>query len=482
MVTSGNRVLLINPNRMKPATAPIALDCLGESLRKHRFNVDVLDLCFSEEPIRELDRYFKRSGDPSLIAVTIRNTDDTYYASQDFCLDHYRNIVNYISVKSNSAVVLGGSGFSVMPEAILEYFDLSMGIWGEGEYSLPFLLRTLATRGQLSDVPGLVYRNGNDDFQRNAPLQIDLAKMPPLARDNVDNVRYFNEGGMVGIESKRGCSMRCSYCADPLGKGSKIRLRSPESVAEELASLVDRGIDHFHFCDSEFNIPASHADEVCTELIRNGVGKKIRWYAYVSPVPFTEELARLFVKSGCAGLNFGADSGSNTVLRELKRDFTVRDLVNTADICRKYSIPFMYDLLMGGPGETRETLKESVELMKRISPDRVGVSLGIRLWPGTNLAEMVTSGGSLVENPNLKGRVTGNQSLLFPIFYLSSKLGMDVDDYLADLIDRDERFFFGTHEAGDANYNYNDNSILVNAIKNGYRGAYWDILRRLAEK
>ncbi|MDZ4247025.1 MAG: B12-binding domain-containing radical SAM protein, partial [Dehalococcoidia bacterium] len=95
---------------------------------------------------------------------------------------------------------------------------------------------------------------------------------------------------------------------------------------------------------------------------------------------------------------------------------------------------------------------------------------------------MVTSGGSLVENPNLKGRVTGNQSLLFPIFYLSSKLGMDVDDYLADLIDRDERFFFGTHEAGDANYNYNDNSILVNAIKNGYRGAYWDILRRLAEK
>lgn len=499
-------VLLVNPNRMKPPVAPLALDYLGEALRCAGFTVDLLDLCFSEDPIREIQRYFA-SHEPLLTAVTIRNTDDVYYVSQDFCLEKYREIIDCLPRSPDVPIVLGGCGYSIFPEAILDYYDIDLGIWGEGEMALPSLAQQIADRGDLSEVPGLVYRvndrqsmggvaprrigaggpepptvggrGGKAAFRRSAAGHFDLSRGGPLPRNIVDNGRYFREGGQVGIEAKRGCPLRCSYCADFLGK-SGLSLRSPKSVVDEMALLVRRGMDHFHFCDSEFNLPASNAEEVCAEIIARGLGEKVRWYAYTSPAPFTEELAGLFRQAGCAGLDFGADSGNNLVLRNLGRSFSKEDLVRTGDICRRYGLVFMYDLLLGGPGETRESLKETIDLMKQVSPDRVGVSLGVRLFPGTRLAGRVLEAGPLASNPNLRGRVSGNESLLAPVFYLSTEMGWDCETYLSDLIGGDERFLFASGEA--ANYNYNDNSVLVQAIKEGYRGAYWDILRRVKDK
>jgi len=165
------------------------------------------------------------------------------------------------------------------------------------------------------------------------------------------------------------------------------------------------------------------------------------------------------------------------MLKTLGRDYTSEDLASTADICRRCGLVFMYDLLLGGPGETRDSLRESVEAMKRMSPQRVGASLGVRVYPGTKLAKMILQEGPVVGNPNLHG--TRDESFLAPVFYLSSELGEDAPRYLEGLIGGDERFLFMAGDASNSNYNYNDNSILVDAIKSGYRGAFWDILRRL---
>jgi radical SAM superfamily enzyme YgiQ (UPF0313 family) len=170
------------------------------------------------------------------------------------------------------------------------------------------------------------------------------------------------------------------------------------------------------------------------------------------------------------------------MLRSLGRDFTTEDLVTTAAACRSEGMVFMFDLLVGGPGETRETLRESIETMKRISPDRVGANLGVRVFPQTRLAQAVREEGPLDANPNLRGSVLGNDGFFLPIYYISAALGQDAAGYLADLIGGDERFFFFGDTAGaDRNYNYNDNTVLVNAIRQGYRGAFWDILRRLGQ-
>ncbi len=473
------KVLLVNPNRMKPAIAPIALDYLAHALHEWKFQVDLLDLCFSEDFARDIEEYFSRS-EVVAVGVTLRNTDDTSFATKDFLLPQIREITDCLRAHTSAPLILGGSGFSVMPEAILDYCGLDLGIWGEGEHSLPLLISRIVANDDFSDVPALVYRT-EEGIKRNPAHYLDLSQLSAPRRDTVDNRRYFVEGGMGNIESNRGCPKRCIYCADPLGKGRRLRMRSPQSVAEEIAALLEMGIDHLHFCGSEFNLPEHHAREVCLEMTERGLGDRVRWYAYLDPVPFSDELAGLFIRAGCAGINFGVDSGSNRMLRTLGRDFTVDDLERTAEICHRHGIIFMYDLLLGGPGETRESLEETIETMKRLSPSRVGAQLGVRIFPGTELAELVKRQG-LRGNPNLYGVVEGNENFFFPVFYLSSELGPDAPGYLSELISGDERFFLSSGEASDtSDYNYNQNSVLVDAIKAGYRGAYWDILRRLGE-
>ena len=426
----------------------------------------------------QIEEYFAHN-EVAAIGVTLRNTDDTCLASQDFFLPRFKEIIDCIRERTRAPLILGGSGFSVMPEAILSYCDLELGIWGEGEYALPLLVGKIISNQDYRDIPGLVYR-GEEGFRRNPPHYLGLGGIAAPRRDTVDNLRYLLQGGMGNVEAKRGCPKSCIYCADPAGKGRQLRLRSPESVADEIEALVWAGIDHFHFCDSEFNLPPSHAEEVCLKMVERRLGERVRWYAYASPLPFTDELATLLKKAGCAGINFGVDSGCNDILRALGRDFTVEDLEQTARICHRQGIVFMYDLLLGGPGETRQSIKETVDTMKRLSPSRVGAFLGVRIFPQTRLAEMVREQGPMAENPNLYGAVVGNENFFAPIFYLSSGIGAEAADYLSGLIGDDERFFFGSGEASDKNYNYNDNTALVNAIRDGYRGAFWDILRRIA--
>jgi len=477
--TRKGKVCCVNPNQMKPPVAPLALDYLAHALRQKDYQVDLLDLCFSTDIYRDIESYLAHN-DVLAVAVTLRNTDDTYLASQDFCIDRYKQVIDLLKAQTNAPIIPGGSGFSIMPQAILSYYGLDLGIWGEGELSLPLLVDRIAAKQDYRDVPGLVFRNGKG-FYFNKPQYLDLSRIGAPERNTIDNYRYFVEGGMGGVESKRGCPKGCIYCADPVGKGKKLRLRSPQSVADEIESLLEMGIDHLHFCDSEFNIPEGHARDICLELVKRGIGDKLRWYAYASPAPFSQELAALCRRAGCAGIDFGVDSGCDNVLCCLGREFTVADLSRTAEVCHQEGIIFMYDLLLGGPGETRESMRETIETMKKLSPDRVGVSFGVRIFPQTKLAVLIQKQGPLQGNPNLHGTIEGNDNFFRPIFYLSAGLGPDAAEYLSQLIGGDERFFFVSPSAAEQNYNYNDNTVLVNAIKAGYRGAFWDILRRLGK-
>ena len=134
--------------------------------------MDVLDLCFSLDWTQDIDRYF---ADNSAVAVgvSLRNTDDTSLGSQEFFIPRFKEIIDYIRERTSAPVILGGSGFSIMPEAILDYFGLDLGITGDGEYSLPLLVEKLVSKEDYSSVPGLVYRI-DGGFRRNPPSYIDL--------------------------------------------------------------------------------------------------------------------------------------------------------------------------------------------------------------------------------------------------------------------------------------------------------------------
>ena len=474
------RIVLVNPNPMKPPVTPVSLDYLGTACSHAGIEVDLIDCSVESEWKEKLAHVLKES--PILVGLTIRNIDDSYFASRDFSLQRIIPVLEEIKSSTDAPICLGGVGFSIFPFETLKFCDVPYGICGEGENGLVKLVKALKDGVDLETVPGLVWLD-NGQYRKNATLLVLLEKTDLSPRSLVDNGYYLENGGQVGFETKRGCSLNCTYCPEPITRGKDVKVRNPLNVVEELTNLHDRGVNVFHTCDSEFNVPYSHGVQVSEAIIKAGLGSKIKWYAYCSPEYFTDELGHLMRQAGCVGIDFGADHGHNNMLHQLGHHYTSDDLIRIREICIKQNIICMFDLLLGSPGETKESIETTIRLMKKIKPDRVGISIGVRLYPMTRLGRkiMEMSKGILSENPSLFGDLKDNESWLRPIYFCDASLGDDVEDWLYGIVGDDPRFLLGRRTDANLNYNYNDNPELTEAIKVGHRGAYWDILRRVSE-
>jgi radical SAM superfamily enzyme YgiQ (UPF0313 family) len=462
-------VALVNTNRIRPPIGPIGLDYVAEALSAAGHHVGILDLCWAQEWSSAMGDFFdEKSFD--LVGMTLRNTDDCAFTSRQSFLAEFAAMVETVGKHTDAPVVVGGVGFSVMPTHVLKRCKARAGLWGDGEFGLVQYVQSMEGKRPLQEVTNLIWRD-QDQWHRNGPSMPPLTDLPPMTRSWVDNRRYFHEGGQAGIETKRGCSGRCIYCADPVAKGGTARVRPPRAVVDEIERLLGQGIDHLHTCDSEFNLPKEHASEVCKEMIRRKVGDKLRWYAYCTPLGFSSELAKLMALSGCVGINFGVDNGDEGMLRRLGRGFGPAAILNAAQSCQEAGLTVMLDLLLGAPGETRQSITATVELMKEAPAERVGVALGVRVYPGTELARLVLQG-------DLRNGLVGKGDGTDPLFFMEPAVAPVAAELLDELIGGDERFFFFDPSRPDRNYNYNANQRLEDAIRSGYRGAYWDILRQ----
>jgi radical SAM superfamily enzyme YgiQ (UPF0313 family) len=462
-------IALVNTNRMKPPIAPIGLDYVAEALNAAEHYVEVLDLCWEEDCDSAIEEFFNKK-EFDLVGITLRNTDDCAFTSRQSFLNDFAGIVDRIRKYTDGLLVIGGVGFSVMPGRILRLCKADIGIWGDGEFILVDLIKRIEGKWEWHDLPNLIYKRDSRYYRTPASLS-PLKNLPPMSRSWIDNLRYFHEGGQAGIETKRGCPCNCIYCADPVAKGKKIRIRPPEAVVDEIERLLNQGIDHIHTCDSEFNLPNEHAVKICKEIIKRGIGGKLRWYAYCSPVPFSGGLARLMKQAGCVGINFGVDSGDEVMLKRLGRDFTAGDILRTVHFCKEAGLSVMLDLLIGAPGETKESIISTIELTRQSEADRIGIAAGVRVYPGTQLS-------NIMAQVELKDGCTGGHDPLEPLFFLEPEVAPFVFELLDDFTGDDKRFFFFDPSRPDRNYNYNANQLLLEAIKKGYRGAYWDILSR----
>jgi len=472
-------VLLVNPNFMTPPVAPLGLEYTADALERAGFAPVLRDLTFAEDWRKELGDALEASAYGAAL-VSVRNIDDAFFASRDFVLARTREVVAWIKARSGTPVILGGVGFSTAPCEVLVFTGADYGIIGDGEEGAPVLLRALSSGGEVASVPGIVSCDSRGKARASGFAQADLGALGAPRRGFVDNRRYFREGGQAGIETKRGCGMSCAYCVEPHAKGRALRLRRPEHVVEEVKDLLEQGIDVFHLCDSEFNLPRGHALAVCEALHASGVHHRIRWYTYAYPAPFDGELARVMAQAGCVGINFGVDHLDAQMLRRLGRHYTADDVRRTLEACRNAGITVMCDMLFGAPGETRETLARAIALMQGMAPERVGLSCGVRVYPRTPLARMVREMGPLRDNPHLHGETEENEDFLRPVFYVDGGIGLEIHDYVDTLVSGDTRFLHANPNRREANYNYNDNAVLVEAIRAGERGAYWDILRRIS--
>jgi radical SAM superfamily enzyme YgiQ (UPF0313 family) len=420
------RVLFVNANteRLPDPVYPLGAAAAATALKDAGYRVRTLDLCFEADGPAALGQIL-RQDKPEVLALSLRNLDSSAFPNTRSFVADYRALVKEARDWGPIPVVLGGSGFTCLPEPILKDCGADYGIVGEGELALPWLLdQILRGLRPASDGSYEVQWHGLAALVRSRQYCFALDGLPGVDRSMFDAARYYREGGCLNLQTKRGCAFRCSFCSYPVIEGDRARLRDPGRVVDELEEESARwGAKHWFITDSVFNEPLDHAKAICREIIRRGL--TLSWSAYFNPRHFDDELAGLLAASGCRDVEFGSDSGSDRMLNALKKGFTTSHLRSAAELCRRHRLRTCQSLMFGGPGENLDSVAETLALMEVLRPNAVIAMTGIRIMAGTELEKQARLDGSL--GPD--------EDLLAPRFYFSRDLGEDV----VDLIDRHAR-------------------------------------------
>jgi radical SAM superfamily enzyme YgiQ (UPF0313 family) len=462
--------VLINTNVIHPPVAPVGLEYVAEALHQAEVPLHIIDLAFEKDWRSALQREFSTIT-PLAAGLTVRNIDDSSFTTKRSFLPWIREIVTELKKLTGVPVIFGGVGFSIVPDAVLWTSGADAGICGDGEESTRLLAAALEKGEDFSQVPNIVYRDG-PIIASTPRVDVDINKYPIPRRRLFDNMRYEQTGAQVGVETKRGCPQQCIFCADPVARGKTMRLRPVSTVIQELQDLVEQDISWLHLCDSEFNIPLQHAKEICEAIIQNRLANKLNWYCYCSPVPFDRELVRLMKRSGCQGINFGVDSLCDAQLYRLRRAHTYDDVARLVQILHEEKMNYMFDLLVGGPGESEETMTTTIEKITRLDVPLTGIAAGVRVYANTEL------GNAVMQGRITEGLYPDSYNLWEPVFYISPLLGGDPTRLIQQLIAGNPRFLFLSAPSDEESYNYADDDFLSNLIAEGARGAYWDIIRK----
>lgn len=407
-------VTLVNPNKIFPGITPYALDILTTSLEQDGFEVEVVDLTFRRARWRDVLREYFSDRRPLLVGVTIRNTDTIYPQEQKVFLEEHREIIDEIKSLCEAPIIAGGVGFSSMPFALVDYFDIPFGVKGPGELIITKLANVLLGGGSRGEVPGLIVKNGgvveqvpdelNAPKGRERPVQLGGGNLhrvnratPYMRRSGVplkvDNLEYYRRGGLGNILTKNGCPFACAHCVEPDAKGNLFATRDGASVADELEALTAQGVYDVHSTDSEFNLNIGHSKAVLREIIARKNADphsplhQLRLWVYTQPAPFDEEYASLLAQAGCRGINVSPDHTREEMLDSWKvtgaqtRYYTFADVEKVTRLVRKYGILCMVEILLGMPGETIHTLAECLDKTLALNTTVVGYTLGIRVFP-----------------------------------------------------------------------------------------------------
>lgn len=474
-------VILVNPDREKPLVAPVALDYLAAALQEAGYEPELLDLAFESDWYAATNQAVAKR-EIAAIAILVRHLDDGLYNSQTYFLPKSRTLVEYLRSKTRAPIILVGGAYTLVPESILRFCGADFGIAGDPEDTLPRLLRAFEHGSDFSRVSNIGWLENRSFHQRRTePASLNGRWLSQ--RRFIDNVRYFNEGGVTRFETKRGCLHREIYSTDPITRGISLRLRDAAHVAQELENLANMGIYSLYADDPSFNEPRGHAMAVCRAMQERNLRQRVRWYANCTPRDFDEDLAEAMAVAGCQGVHVRVDSGDSEQLLRLGHTHTPEDIMNVAEWCRRAGILTLFEVIIGGPGESRRSIERTINLMKATNPDMVSIQYGLRVYPNTPLGTAMLHMTPLRDNFHLRGAIYNNDRLLRPVFYIESLLGRGIEEYIEELIDHDPKYLFPFRKDMDKTYNYNDPTILTEAILHeGHRGAHWDIWRRLIYK
>ncbi len=390
------QIVLISANQETTPVAvyPIGIARLARALEQKGHEVIQLDMLVDGE---EKVLGYLQHNHVDMVGLSLRNIDNTNSEQTRSYVSYYIRLVNSIKSVTNAPVILGGSGFSLFARQIIDNSKADYGVIGPGEDAVCRLMDQSC-----------------DSADSNRIITVDTGKSQAVWRGSHDAriVNYYwRKGGMIGIQTKRGCPKKCNYCTYPLIDGRRVHNAPVNQIVDEMEKLYrDHNVDYFFMVDSLFNITPQHETALAEELIRRNL--KIRWGAFFSPAGINSDYLKTLKRSGLEHVEFGTDSLCDSMLKNYQKDFTVDEIINVSRLCERHNIFYAHYLIFGGPGETTDTLRQSLEVSGHIKRTVYFPFVGVRIYPGTDLYEIARK----------EGLVANEIDCLEPVFYLSDKI------------------------------------------------------------
>jgi radical SAM superfamily enzyme YgiQ (UPF0313 family) len=407
-------VVCTNRNQLPMPVLPLGACLVAEAAERAGHRVRLLDLMFEKDPAGALRRALAERP-PEVVGLSVRNIDNNDLRSPVFFLAGLPPLVDAIRAGTDAPIVLGGAACGVMPEALMRLTGAAWCVLGDGETVFPALLGRLGRGESPADLPGVAslaggvfaanpgpraggtWRCGSPDFRRWLPTR-----------------RYLAQLATVPLQTKVGCHFRCVYCTYRGLEGSDYRLGDPRETAEAVARLAAGGMRDVEFVDNVFNSPHGHALAVCEELARRPHGASLQSLE-LNPLFVDDALLAAMQRAGFAGIGVTFESAADPVLAGLGKGFTTADVHRAADAVARHRLPCAWVFMLGGPGETEATVRETLGFARaRIRPGDVAYfGVGIRVYPGTQLEQIARDQGVL----DLPA-----DRMLEPVFYCSPQI------------------------------------------------------------
>ena len=383
--------LFVQPRYVTHIVAPpLGIGYLASYLEREGHKVSFLDLNLTHLDEQEFQKRLREYA-PDFVGVSVLCTNP----------DKLRDTIRAIKDAIDVPVVAGGAQVSASPEHTLRYINADYAVVGEGEITLTELVGALEKGDDYTAIPGLGYLS-NDRFILNPrrPLIEDLDTLPLPTWDLMPPKDYriapilssARAFPIAPILTSRGCPYDCTFCAGKIVWGRTYRYRSAVSVVDEIELLQkDFGVKEIFISDDNFNLKASHASEVCEEILRRKI--KIHWACPngLRVDALTPELLELMKRAGCHLIGLGIESGVQEIADRAKKSLDLSIVARVCDEIDKAGIKAVGFFILGLPGETVDTIRETVEFAKRLPLKRAWFNI-LSPYPGSEVFDEFACG------------------------------------------------------------------------------------------
>ena len=380
------QVTFVNPpyptgSHRHPPFIPLGIGYLAAVLEKNGYDVNVIDCQALELTLKEVENELHKRQ-PDVVGLT--STTLTYKSALEIIKVAKKALPNCLTV-------IGGSHVTFWDDkALQECPQLDIVVRKEGENTFLELLQKLEAGKSFSDVLGITYREGEKIVRTpDRPYIEDLDSLP-FPAFHLFPLNKFNKYGNIifPVMTSRGCVYWCEFCTAVRMFGRKYRMRSPKKVVDEIEFLYKKyGEKQYTFYDDAFTVDQARTEEICDEILRRGL--KIRWDCETRVDMVTKDLLQKMRAAGCIAVWYGVEAGSQKVRDAMGKGISTQQTLNTFKWTQEAGLIAVASVILGFPGETKETAWESVKLLEKINPDEIGIYIATP-YPGTPMYDYVT--------------------------------------------------------------------------------------------